>query len=204
MDLLLAFLFIYLLFCYRTSSNLLPDFANLTTPTGKSINFPRLSTFKALRPCSPCASPARSPSPEREFVPRHCSASDTTIRSSSVGRRGRRNAVVTMSGIVGGGIGVVAFAGPHHGKKQLRSRKVGTSSGGAGVADSPEKWPTTFLDQLRTLTHRNFTQSRDIYLSKFLMIKNVLLAFLVGLLWFQTSHEEIRINDIRGVVSILI
>ncbi|XP_033641796.1 ABC transporter G family member 14-like isoform X1 [Asterias rubens] len=135
-----------------------------------------------------------SVSPDRDHSKRRRStANDPAIGSSSWGVR--RNALVTLSGAIGV-VGVVSSdtGGHFYSKKQLRTRKVSTSSS----PDNLEKWPTTFLDQLRTLTRRNFRQSRDVFLSKFLFIKNILLAVVVGLLWFQTQHEEQRINDIRG------
>ncbi|XP_038062182.1 ABC transporter G family member 14-like [Patiria miniata] len=183
-----------------------PNFSQITTPTGRNICFSRLPPISGPSPLTPPESPNQSSSPERESSspnrPRTVSGGSS---SSDVGRRERRNTVVTISGVFGGyHNGVMSelsfsdsYKTPRFGKKQLKTRKVSTSSGNEENDPSP-KWQTTFLDQLHTLTQRNFKQSRDILLSKFLIVKNILLAVVVGLLWFQTSHDETRINDIRG------
>ncbi|XP_022100663.1 ABC transporter G family member 14-like isoform X2 [Acanthaster planci] len=180
-----------------------PNFSQITTSTGKSISFSRLPSINAPRPLSP-KSLNQSPSPEHSST-RRPRATSQVSSSSDVGRRERRNTVVTISGVFGGyhsGVmSELSFPDSHRPPrfrlKPLRSRRVSTSSRNE-ESDASPKWPTTFFDQLHTLTQRNFKQSRDIFLSKFLIVKNVLLAVVVGLLWFQMSHDEVRINDIRG------
>ncbi|XP_046851488.1 ABC transporter G family member 9-like isoform X2 [Xenia sp. Carnegie-2017] len=66
--------------------------------------------------------------------------------------------------------------------------------------DHRDKWPTSFWTQFRVLTHRTFKQSMPIILSKLNLVQNVLLALIIGLIWFQVPHKEESINDRRGLL----
>ncbi|XP_028394230.1 ABC transporter G family member 9-like [Dendronephthya gigantea] len=70
--------------------------------------------------------------------------------------------------------------------------------------DHGDKWPTSFWTQLCVLSHRTFKQSLPVILSKLNLIQNLLLAIIIGLIWFQLPHKEETINDRRGLLFFFI
>ncbi|CAB3976536.1 ABC transporter G family member 14 isoform X3 [Paramuricea clavata] len=70
--------------------------------------------------------------------------------------------------------------------------------------DHGDKWPTSFWTQFFVLSHRTFKQSLPIILSKLNLVQNLLLAIIIGLIWFQVPHEEESISDRRGLLFFFI
>lgn len=66
--------------------------------------------------------------------------------------------------------------------------------------DHGDKWPTSFWTQFCVLSHRTFKQSLPIILSKLTLIQNILLAIIIGVIWFQIPHKEETIHDRRGLL----
>lgn len=56
-------------------------------------------------------------------------------------------------------------------------------------------WVTSFWTQFTVLLERNFKQAKPEILSKLNNIQTIVLAFIVGVIWFRIPYEEERIRD---------
>ena len=61
------------------------------------------------------------------------------------------------------------------------------------------KWPTPWYWQFLVLLARSFRQSRHILLSKMVVLRTVLIALMLGLVWFRLPRDNI--DDRFGFVS---
>ncbi|XP_013407500.1 ABC transporter G family member 14 isoform X2 [Lingula anatina] len=63
-----------------------------------------------------------------------------------------------------------------------------------------QRWPTSWWTQYQVLTRRNFTQSKARIWSKINLVQSVIIASVVGLLWFQLPRTEDTVSDRLGVI----
>ncbi|XP_048252427.1 ABC transporter G family member 22-like [Haliotis rufescens] len=66
--------------------------------------------------------------------------------------------------------------------------------------ESMSRWPTCFWTQYKMLNWRTFKQSRGRILSKYAISNALVLAIVVGLLWFQMERTHKTIRDRMGMI----
>eukprot|EP01134_Creolimax_fragrantissima_P008613 CFRG8613T1 len=69
---------------------------------------------------------------------------------------------------------------------------------------SKNRWPIPWHEQLYILTMRSFKQSLSEILAPINFIQSILLAFVVGFLWFQMENDESTIADRYGLLFFIV
>ena len=64
-----------------------------------------------------------------------------------------------------------------------------------------DKWPTSFQTQFKMLTWRNFKQSKGRILHLYDVIKYIVVAAIIGTLYYQIQQNEDTVRDRVGLVT---
>ncbi|XP_046556875.1 ABC transporter G family member 22-like [Haliotis rubra] len=70
--------------------------------------------------------------------------------------------------------------------------------------ESTSRWPTCFWTQYKMLNWRTFKQSRGRILSKYAISNALILATVVGILWFQMERTHKNIRDRMGMIFFVV
>ena len=64
-----------------------------------------------------------------------------------------------------------------------------------------DRWPTSFQTQFKMLTWRNFKQSKGRILHLYDVIKYIVVAAIIGTLYYQIQQNEDTVRDRVGLVT---